>query len=227
MEAVRAVLSAIQHQDWMVTVNLKDAYLQVPVHPTSRRFLHYGWKNRIIPFKVLYFGFSTAPQVFTRNMAPLAVELHRREIRIHQYLDEWLLLASSHQETIDSTQLLLRLCAQLGIRINFEKFCLHPAQEMVYLGVGIQSIPLKAFPMWARVDNILSLLQDFLDSRHPTAKEWQTLLGHMASLFHLVPGAQLRMRSLQLRLRSQWSSSTHAEATRISWTPDNLADLQW
>ena len=36
METNQSVLSAIQGDDWMFSIDLKDAYLQVPVHPESR-----------------------------------------------------------------------------------------------------------------------------------------------------------------------------------------------
>ena len=95
------------------------------------------------------------------------------------------------------TQVLPCLCKRLGVRINFYKSSLRPAQEMAFLGVDIQTPLLKAFLTRARVDNLLCLLRAFMGSQRPTAKEWLTLLSHMASLVHLVPGAQLRMRSLQ------------------------------
>ena len=53
------------------------------------------------------------------------------------------------------------------------------------------------------------------------------MLGHMLSHIYLAPEAQLWMRSLQFRLRSQWSSSMHDTSLRIAWIPDNLTDLQW
>ena len=71
------------------------------------------------------------------------------------------------------------------------------------------------------MDNLLALLGVFMASWSPTAMEWMTLLGHMALLIHLVPGAHLRMRSLQLNLHSHWSSTT-----RVVWTPDLLQDLE-
>jgi len=225
METVRTVLASVRRGDWMVSVDLKDAYLQVPIQ--SRCYLRFGWRGRALQFRVLCFGLSTAPQAFTRIMAPISSALHRRGIRLLQYFDDWLLLAESQQEAHDSTQVLLQLCAHLGVRINLEKSSLQPAQRMVFLGVDILSPPLKAFPTRARVDNLLALLQVFMDSPHPTAKDWLTLLGHMASLIHLVPGARLRMRSLQLHLHSQWSSTVQEDNVRISWTPDILLDLQW
>ena len=98
---------------------------------------------------------------------------------------------------------------------------------MTFLGVDILTPLLKAFPTRSRIDHLLSLLQAFLASQRPTAKVWLCLLGHMASLIHLVPGAQLRMRSLQFRLRSQWSRATQDNSVRVGWTPDNLPDLHW
>ena len=59
-------------------------------------------------------------------------------------------------------------------------------------------------------------------SQTPTAMEWMILLGHMASLIHLISGACLRMRSLQLNLNSQPQEDT----TCVVWTPDLLQDLQ-
>ena len=54
----------------MVSIDLKDAYLQVPMHPESRKYLRFMVFGKVYQFKVLCFGLSTAPQVFTRVMAP-------------------------------------------------------------------------------------------------------------------------------------------------------------
>ncbi|MPC96220.1 hypothetical protein E2C01_091464 [Portunus trituberculatus] len=61
--------------------------------------------------------------------ARVTVPLNRRGICILQYLDDWL-LALSYQEALNSTQVVLQLCARLGIRINYNKSCLWQAQEM-------------------------------------------------------------------------------------------------
>ena len=63
--------------DWMVSLDLKDAYLQVPMHPESRKFLRFMVGGKVYQLKVLCFGLSTAPQVFTRVMAPMSAILHR------------------------------------------------------------------------------------------------------------------------------------------------------
>lgn len=227
METVNTVLTSITPGDWMTSIDLKDAYLQVPIHPRSRHLLRFTWRDRVLQFKTLCFGLSTAPQVFTRMMAPVASTIHRAGFRLLQYLDDWLLLATSYQESLNATQSLLSLCAQLGVRVNPSKSRLQPSQELTFLGVEIRSSPLRVFPTQSRVDNLIHHLQAFMGSPRPTAKQWMQLLGHMSSLIHLVPGSQLRMRSLQLHFRSQWSSATQRDSLSVAWTPDLLPDLRW
>ena len=41
METLQSVLLSVRPGDWMVSLDLKDAYLQVPMHPDSRKFLRF------------------------------------------------------------------------------------------------------------------------------------------------------------------------------------------
>ena len=101
---------SVRRGDWMVSINLKDAYLQFPVHPDSCRFLQFVVDGQVYQFRALCFGFSTAPQVFTRVMAPVSLILHRMGIRLLLYLDHWLLLTSSHHEALQARDAVLSLC---------------------------------------------------------------------------------------------------------------------
>ena len=41
METIQSVLLSVCQGDWMASIDLREAYLQVPVHPESRRFLRF------------------------------------------------------------------------------------------------------------------------------------------------------------------------------------------
>ena len=84
METSQTVLRSVRRNDWMVSIDLKDAYLQIPVHPASLRFTAGG---RTWQFRVPCFGLSTAPQVFTRVMAPVSGFLHQLGVWMLRYLD--------------------------------------------------------------------------------------------------------------------------------------------
>ena len=77
LEDSAAILLSVRPGDWMVSLDLRDTYLQVPMHPDSRKFLRIMVGGKVYRFKVLCFCLSTAPQVFTRVLAPVSAILHR------------------------------------------------------------------------------------------------------------------------------------------------------
>ena len=61
MEIVQSVLQSLRLGDWMISVDLRDTYLQVPVHQESRRYLRFCLGEKIFQFRVLCFGLSSVP----------------------------------------------------------------------------------------------------------------------------------------------------------------------
>ena len=55
-------------------------------------------------------------------------------IRIHQYLDDWLVRARSHQVCLQHTQDLVKICQELGWLVNLEKSELEPKQIFDFVG---------------------------------------------------------------------------------------------
>ena len=70
METPRSVLSSIRPGDWMISLNLQDAYLQVPVHHDSRRYLRFVVAGKSYQFRVLCFGLTTAPPSLHEDYGP-------------------------------------------------------------------------------------------------------------------------------------------------------------
>ena len=225
METPRSVLNSIRPGDWMISLDLQDAYLQVPVHHDSRRFMRFVVAGKTYQFRVLCFGLTTAPQVFTRIMAPVSAILHRHGVRMLRYLDDWLILASTEIACIQSRDRLLSVCKELGIQVNFKKSSLVPTQSLVYLGMEIQSLPFIARPTPARANNLVRLIEEFLSTPSPPAFLWRRLLGHLSSLILLVSGGMIRMRLLQLCLKDQWDFLD--DQFQVSWSPLYREDLLW
>ena len=227
METNASVLSAIRRGDWMMSVDLQDAYFQIPIHSESRKYLRFVWEGQSFQFKVVCFGLSTAPQVFTRVMAPVSAVLHARGIRLLRYLDDWLLLATSVKEALRSRDVLLQLCEKLHITINWKKSELVPSQVAQYLGMEIHSSVSKVFPSLKRVDNLLEVIELFTSQCYPPVQEWLVLLGHLSSMSHLVPGGRRRMRNLQFQLAAFWDRRTMGRHCLVPVTTVILDDLQW
>ena len=225
METPQSVLRSIRPGDWMISLDLQDAYLQVPVHHDSRRYLRFVVAGKSYQFRVLCFGLTTGPQVFTKIMAPVSAILHRYGVRMLRYLGDWLILASTELACLQSRDRLLSICTELGIQVNFTKSSLVPTQSLVYLGMEIRSLPFIARPIPIRVSNLLRLIEEFLSTPSPPASLWRRLLGHLSSLTLLVSGGMLRMRLLQLCLKGQWDFLD--DQFQVSWSPLCREDLLW
>ena len=65
METSQTVREAIGRGDWMVSLDMRDAYFHIPIHPQSRRYLRFSFNGQVFQFRAMCFGLSTSPQVFT------------------------------------------------------------------------------------------------------------------------------------------------------------------
>ena len=157
-------------------------------------------------------------------MAPVSAFLHHLGICVLHYLDDWLVLAASREEAIWVMDNVLELCEDLGIVVNLEKSSLVPSQIVSYLGVRIDSQTFRASPN-PRIEKFFSIVEEFLSSGRQSASFWRVLLGHLASLIHLVPSGRLRVRSLQLCLKYQWDFLDESQV--ILWDASSQEDLLW
>ena len=71
MEGLHLLPDFLQPQDWMVKMDLKDAYLQIPIHPDYQHLLTFKWEGKTHKFQCLPFGLSAAPRVFTKLLKPV------------------------------------------------------------------------------------------------------------------------------------------------------------
>ena len=161
----------------MASFDLREAYLQVPVHPASRHFLRFLLRDTVYPFQALCFGLSTAPQVFTWVMNPVSAILHSLGIRMRRYLDDGLVQSSSQGSLLVVLPTVLRLCHELGIVIHPRKSNLIPSQVVQYLWIVIDSTSFRASPLVERISRLQSTAAVFLSCASPTASLWLSLLG--------------------------------------------------
>ena len=176
METVASVLLSVREGDFLASLDLKDAYFQIPIHRSSRKLLRFMSEGTVYQFRALCFGLSTAPQVFTRVFTVVSAWAHPHGIRLLRYLDDWLVLSSSEKEARQAVQSLLSLCRTLGIVINEKKSDLVTSQIAKYFGITIDTEAGKVFPSLARVEKFLTVAESFCAMDSPSAQLWQVIL---------------------------------------------------
>ncbi len=177
----RRMIKCIQPQDWFAAIDLKDAYFHVSILPRHRPFLRFAFEGRAWQYRVLPFGLSLSPRVFTKVVEGALTPLREVGVRILNYLDDWLILAQSREQLGDHRDLVLRHLSQLGLRVNWEKSKLSPVQRISFLGVELDSVSMTARLTEERAQAVLNCLSSFRGRNVVPLKQFQRLLGHMAS----------------------------------------------
>ena len=95
METPETIRTSLQQGEWVTSVDFKDTYFHIPIQEQSRKYLRFHVQGRTYQFKALPFGLSTAPMEFTVLAKEVKLMAIHRGIRIHQYLDDWLVRARS------------------------------------------------------------------------------------------------------------------------------------
>ena len=123
--------------EWVSSIDLSDTYLHIPIHPNSRKYLRFCYKSQVFQFISHPFRLATAPQVFTMIVKEVKLMALSRGLRIHQYLDDWLIRSQSQEEAQVNTQAVVDLTQSLGWIINQEKSELKPTQLFFVHGLRI------------------------------------------------------------------------------------------
>lgn len=88
METLDVVLSSIKRNSFFVSIDLKDAYLSVPIYKNDRKYLKFFWKGVLYQCNALIFGLASAPRVFTKLMKPIFAFIRQQGISSFYYIDD-------------------------------------------------------------------------------------------------------------------------------------------
>ena len=182
MENLSCLKTLLLKGDFMTNIDLKDAYLSVPVHQSSQKFLRFIWEDTCYQFKALPFGLCSAPKIFTQLMKPITAFLRRKSIRVLIYLDDFLLLAATKEEAVKNTHLLITLLQSLGFIINFKKSSLTPSQVITFLGFKIDSTSMMLSLPAEKINKILDCAHRLLAPQRITLRNLASLIGLLEDL---------------------------------------------
>ena len=204
METAASIWRAIPPGACAVSIDFMDAYLHIPIHPASRKYLRFSLEGTIYQFRALPFGISTALFVFTNLMEIVAGHIRSLGPNIHQYFDDWLVHRLSQESLLSDLSLAWEIITSLGLIPNPLKSDLVPSQDFVYAGmrflthIGIVRVPEE------RVKKILVLLFRVLQVQFITAREFLSMLGSLNAAADLVQLGRLHVRPLQFHLLVNW-----------------------
>ena len=98
-------------------------------------------------------------------------------IRIHQYLDDWLVRATSPQTCLKHTQTLVKMCPDLGWLVNLEKSELEPKQVFDFVGYRFDLRSGRVRPTPDRWESLQGKIQELLVLPTCPVRQFMSLIG--------------------------------------------------
>ena len=226
METPESIRTSLIPGKWVSSIDLSDAYLHIPIHPNSRKYLRFCHRSQVFQFTSLPFGLVTVPQVLTAIVKEVKLMTLTRGLRLHQYLDDWLIRSQSQEEAQVNTQAVVDLTQSLGWIINQEKSELKPSQVFLFVGYEYYLDSALVKPTQERCLKLQDLIL-CLKSKHVlTARCLMSLNGLLASTEKMVPEGRLHMRPFQLHLKEHWRYPQLLDSL-LPWTETISAHLDW
>ena len=197
MEGIHLIQMLLQEGNWMMKLDLKDAYFAVPIHHTHRRYLMFQFRGITYQFECLPFGLTSAPRVFTKIMSPITAWLTQLGCRMISYVDNNLILATSRQEAKMWGKLSIALLEGLGFTVNYEKYSLDPAQRTVFLGFMINSMEMSISVPTGKLTGIQTSAKALAQQSAVSVRALAKFIGTATSMKLAIPPAPLFYRALQ------------------------------
>lgn len=196
METIQKIVRTIHGELWAVSIDIKDAYLHLPIDPEFQKYFAFVLGGRTFCFLVVPFGLSTAPWAFTRVIKAVKAHLHSRMVWIFSFLDDFLLLAKDPEQLRKDLAIVLRLLLDLGFNINWEKSSLVPQQVIRYLGVILDLKNLTLSLPEEKVQRMNAAASRLAGLETSTRRELESFLGLGNFCANYLPLGRLRLLPL-------------------------------
>ena len=225
MQSVSDARDLISKNDFMVKLDLKQAYDCVPIDFHSKNLLQFRHGDKKYQFNCLPNGLSEAPRIFTMILDPIKYIFGVLGIKHVSYLDDLLIINKSSDTLRSHINLAAYIFTQLGFIINMEKSIFVPVQRIDFLGFVLDSHAMTISLSNKRLSRLQNLTNNLLKSHQATRRELATVLGHMTSSTLAVQQAPLFYRNIQRQVNlvkeiDIWDNM-------ISLSKETKQDLLW
>lgn len=233
METLKSICHLLKPNDFLTSIDLRDAFLHVPIHAQSQKYLQFVWRGKKYCFRTLPFGLSLSPLVFTKILKPLLTWARKLGIRVVAYLDDLLIMASSRQESLNHTALFRQKLEEIGFLVKESKSTLIPTQSISHLGFNINTTDMTLSIPGSKLRDLRRSAKKLLSKDEAPLRTVAAFIGQAMSLTPAVFPARLHLQHLMqvqnqtLAMKKTWKSMTSLSSdakTELEWWINHLQD---
>lgn len=227
LEDMRSVLKLLRQDCFMATLDLEDAYLLVPIHRESTRYLRFIFRDKLFEFVALPFGLCVSPYIYTKLCKPLVRFLRIKGFIIIVYLDDWWIMDISLEECIKRVDFIVCFLQGLGFIVNQKKSVLCPSHRVKFLGFILDSSEMTLELTQDKRSSIAAFLQRFLSIKSCKIEDFASLIGKLTAACPAIPYGWLYTKSLERAKMLALRDNNNCYKNSMELPVDIKPDLEW
>ena len=153
---------------FMASVDLRDAYYTVPVHPEHRKYLKFLFSGTLYEYTCLPNGLSSAPRIFTKLLKPVFATLHEQGYLNSGYIDDSYLQGDTPSECYANVDAAVSLFSEWGFYLYNDKSVFKPTQQPIFLGFQLDSCAMTVSPTIQKVNKTIHTCTTLKNKHHPS-----------------------------------------------------------
>ena len=227
MQTLQTILTLIQPNCYMATIDLKDAYYPVKIDGNNTCFLKFLCKSKLLKFVVLPNGLSPGPRKFTKLTKPPLAILRMQGYTVAIYIDDIVAIDQSFEECLLTVVETITLFQKLGFLIHPNKSKFIPAKIVEYLGFIIDSEKRITYLSDQKKQKIYEKCCIIPTKPKLTIREFASFIGTLTFSF---PGNQFGPRYYRAMLKLKDKSLKYNKGNfnaAIKLSEDALYEIAW
>ena len=199
-DSVTGFLHQVKRGDWFSRYDIKHAFLHIPIHTSSQKFLGFCHEGKQYKWEATPFGLKTSPMVWWRVFRTATRLLKRLAIRAAWWVDDGITAHTTQLEACQESLAVFRVLGALGFKFSPKTKPL-PTQQVEFMGYVIDSRDMTIRLSARRRHNLLHSLKQMVKRGRAKLNDIRRVLGQLAACRLVVQGAAMHSRQLQALLR--------------------------
>jgi len=233
METIHSIINLVTPGCWMASLDLKDAYYSVKIHPKYQKFLKFKFEGQLYQYTTYANGLSSCPRKFTKLLKPPLSKLRLQNHIVSAYIDDLYLQSATYQGCVQTVVDTFILFDDLGFVIHPDKSQFTPKQQLTFLGFVIDSVTMRVFLTDSKRHKVYDQVNKMYQTKNALSIEYVAqIIGYIVSSLPGVQFGALYYRWLEMEkamalklnkgnFKAMMSLSDHAKI-ELKWWLDNI-----
>ena len=187
MESINQVIDIARLNVYMASIDLKDAFYSIPIHPEHQKYLKFVVLSKIYQYTCMLNGYGLAMRIFTKVSKVLFFYLRSKGFISVVFVDDSYLQGNTYKACLHNIENTIELLQNLWFTTHPTKSILTPTQRITFLGFVTDSVQMTLEITEEKKNKIHNLCLEILQKEKITLRTLASVIGNFVACFPAIP----------------------------------------